>query len=72
MNPASEHGFDFEDGEELPDLEKEKSKMILDFGLEQKRPERVTIEVLQKFVKKNPDKMYLAARRWLHPGGSGP
>lgn len=69
MNPPFEYEFDFDD-EEGDDFEKEKSKMLMDFGLEKSQPEKVTIDVLRQFIKDNPDKMYLAARKWLHPGDS--
>jgi flagellar biosynthesis/type III secretory pathway M-ring protein FliF/YscJ len=53
-----------EDGEDI--LEKAKSKLIMDFGLDQAAPERVTIEVLQQLIKEKPDRMCQAVRRWLH------
>ena len=67
MNPPFEYDFDSDfDDEEGDDIEKEKSKMLMDFGLDKNKPEKVTIEVLQRFIKDNPDKMYQAARQWLH------
>jgi flagellar M-ring protein FliF len=42
-----------------------KSKLVMDFGLGQQRPERVTIEVLKQLIRENPAKMSQAARAWL-------
>ena len=67
MNSPAQEPFD--DGlDEVKDLEKAKSKLIMDFGLAQQTPERVTIEVLQKLIKEKPDKMTQAIRKWLRPG----
>ena len=57
----SEGGAD----EDIQSIEKAKSKLIMDFGLDQAAPERVTIEVLQQFIKEKPDRMCQAVRRWL-------
>jgi len=70
MNPPFEYDFDF-DEEDGDDVEEAKSKLIMDFGLQQNQPEKITIAVLQRLIKDNPDKMYLAARRWLHPEDPG-
>jgi flagellar M-ring protein FliF len=57
--------------EEVPDeddvevVKAKKQKLVMDFGLAQQRPERVTIEVLKDLIKENPNKMSAAARHWL-------
>ena len=44
-------------------------KLIMDFGLGKKQPERVNIEVLRDMIKDNPDAMAVAARRWMGKAG---
>lgn len=56
---------DFDDQDDGREIERAKSKMILDFGLEQKRPERVTLEVLRQLIRDNPQRMTRAIRDWL-------
>ncbi|MEC8928574.1 MAG: flagellar basal-body MS-ring/collar protein FliF [Verrucomicrobiota bacterium] len=51
--------------EDIEVIEQEKQKLIMDFGLGKKQPERVNIEVLRDMIKENPDVMTAAARRWL-------
>jgi hypothetical protein len=51
--------------EGIQSIQKAKSKLIMDFGLDQSAPERVTIEVLQQLIKEKPERMCKAARRWL-------
>ena len=46
-------------------IEEQKQKLIMDFGLGKKQPERVNIEVLRDMIKDNPESMAVAARRWL-------
>jgi hypothetical protein len=58
-------GPQFDDPDE--EVQKVKSKLLLDFGLGQKTPERVTIEVLQQMIRERPEKISRALRRWLHP-----
>jgi flagellar biosynthesis/type III secretory pathway M-ring protein FliF/YscJ len=65
-----EHPFEMPFDESLDDvkeLEKAKSKLIMDFGLEKQTPERITIEVLQRMIKEKPDRMTRAIRQWWHP-----
>lgn len=56
---------DFDDQDDSREIERAKSKMIMDFGLEQKRPERVTLEVLRQLIRDNPQRMTRAIRDWL-------
>jgi flagellar biosynthesis/type III secretory pathway M-ring protein FliF/YscJ len=58
-----------EDEEDVEVIEQEKQKLIMDFGLGKKQPERVNIEVLRDMIKESPESMAVAARRWL--GSSG-
>ena len=51
---------------DLAELEKAKSKVIMDFGLDRPQPERVTIEILKQLIKERPEKMCHAVRQWLH------
>jgi flagellar biosynthesis/type III secretory pathway M-ring protein FliF/YscJ len=62
--------FDFgtsEMGDDLENLHAEKSKLIMDFGLDHQKPERVTIEVLKRLIRDKPEKMSQAIRQWMHP-----
>ena len=52
-------------------VEEAKQKLIMDFGLGKKQPERVNIEVLRDMIKDNPQSMAVAARRWLGSAGKG-
>ena len=54
-----------EEEENIEVIEQEKQKLIMDFGLGKKQPERVNIEVLRDMIKDNPEAMAVAARRWL-------
>ncbi len=56
---------DEEDEEDVEVIEEQKQKLIMDFGLGKKQPERVNIEVLRDMIKDNPESMAVAARRWL-------
>ena len=58
-----------EEEDDVEVIEQEKQKLIMDFGLGKKQPERVNIEVLRDMIKENPESMAVAARRWL--GGAG-
>ena len=69
--PADEFNFDPEGIEdELEKLEKAKSKLIMDFGLEQPKLERVNLKVLRQLIREKPDRMSRVIRTWLRPGGS--
>lgn len=46
-------------------ITEEKKKLVMDFGLGEKQPERVTVEVLKDLINEKPDKMSKAARSWL-------
>ena len=56
-------------GEDSDEIGKAKSKLILDFGLEQPKLERVTLEVLKQFIKEKPARMSQVIRQWMRPGG---
>jgi len=58
-----------EDEEDVEVIEQEKQKLIMDFGLGKKQPERVNIEVLRDMIKESPESMAVAARRWLGSAG---
>ena len=58
-----------EDEDDVEVIEQEKQKLIMDFGLAKKQPERVNIEVLRDMIKDNPESMAVAARRWLAAAG---
>jgi len=60
---------DEDDEEDVEVIEQEKQKLIMDFGIGKKQPERVNIEVLRDMIKENPDSMAVAARRWLGSTG---
>lgn len=51
--------------EDVEDMAAAKSKMVMDFGLGQQAPERITIEVLKQLIRENPAKMSQAARTWM-------
>jgi hypothetical protein len=51
--------------QEVEELQAAKSKLVMDFGLGQQAPERITIEVLKQLIRENPAKMSQAARSWL-------
>jgi flagellar M-ring protein FliF len=50
-------------------IEEQKQKLIMDFGLGKKQPERVNIEVLRDMIMDDPDAMAVASRRWLGKSG---
>ena len=60
-----------EDEDDVEVVEEAKQKLIMDFGLGKKQPERVNIEVLRDMIKDNPQSMAVAARRWLGSAGKG-
>ena len=60
---------DEEDEDDVEVIEQEKQKLIMDFGLGKKQPERVNIEVLRDMIKESPESMAVAARRWLAATG---
>ena len=62
---------DDEDEDDVEVVEEAKQKLIMDFGLGKKQPERVNIEVLRDMIKDNPQSMAVAARRWLGSAGKG-
>ena len=62
---------DDEDEDDVEVVEEAKQKLIMDFGLGKKQPERVNIEVLRDMIKDNPQSMAVAARRWLGSAGDG-
>ena len=51
--------------QDVEELQAAKSKLVMDFGLGQAAPERITIEVLKQLIRENPGKMGQAARIWL-------
>lgn len=51
--------------EDVDELQAAKSKLVMDFGLGQQAPERITIEVLKQLIRENPTKMSAAARTWM-------
>ena len=54
-----------EEEEDVEVIQQEKQKLIMDFGLGKRRPERVNIEVLREMITDSPEQMSVAARRWL-------
>ena len=54
-----------EDEDDVEVVEEAKQKLLMDFGLGKKQPERVNLEVLRDMITKNPESMAVAARRWL-------
>lgn len=63
--------MDEEEEDDVEMVQQEKQKLVMDFGLGQKRPERVTVEVLKDLIVENPGKMSQAARSWLSAKDSG-
>ena len=57
--------------EEVEELQAAKSKLVMDFGLGQQAPERITIEVLKQLIRENPAKMSQAARSWMSRQAKG-
>ncbi len=55
--------------EDVEVIEEQKQKLIMDFGLGKKQPERVNIEVLRDMIMDDPDAMAVASRRWLGKTG---
>ena len=51
--------------DEVEMITEEKKKLVMDFGLGKKQPERVTVEVLKDLIEEKPEKMSQAARSWL-------
>ena len=56
---------DHKDDNENIEIIQQKKKLVMDFRRKTKQPERVTVEVLKDMVKKNPDTLSQAARKWL-------
>ena len=54
--------------EDVEMITEEKKKLVMDFGLGEEQPERVTVEVLKDLIAEKPDKMSQAARSWLLSG----
>ena len=54
-----------EDEDDFEVAEEAKQKLLMDFGLGKKQPERVDLAVLRDMIKDNPESMAQAARRWL-------
>ena len=57
-----------DDGSDVEMITEEKKKLVMDFGLGEEQPERVTVEVLKDLISEKPDKMSKAARSWLLSG----
>ena len=53
------------EADEVEMITQEKKKLVMDFGLGKKQPERVTVEVLKDLIEEKPEKMSQAARSWL-------
>ena len=51
--------------DEFEMITQEKKKLVMDFGIGKKQPERVTVEVLKDLIDEKPEKMSHAARSWL-------
>ena len=51
--------------DEVEMITQEKKKLVMDFGIGKKQPERVTVEVLKDLIDEKPEKMSHAARSWL-------
>ena len=60
-----------EDEDEFEVAEEAKQKLLMDFGLGKKQPERVDLAVLRDMIKDDPQSMAGAARRWLGKQKSG-
>ena len=60
-----------EDEDEFEVAEEAKQKLLMDFGLGKKQPERVDLAVLRDMTKDDPQSMAGAARRWLGKQKSG-
>ncbi len=58
------------DNEDVEMINREK-KLVMDFGLGQARPDRVTVEVLKDLIAQKPETMGRVAKRWLERDGSG-
>ena len=59
------------DNEDVEMINREKKKLVMDFGLGQARPDRVTVEVLKDLIVQKPETMGRVAKRWLARDGSG-
>ena len=57
-------------GSDVEMITEEKKKLVMDFGLGEEQPERVTVEVLKDLISEKPDKMSKAARSWLLSEGA--
>ena len=54
-----------DNNEDIEVIQRKKKKLIMDFRRKTQQPERVTVEVLKDMVKKDPDTLSQAARKWL-------
>ena len=63
--PATEAIVEEVEEDEVEMITEEKKKLVMDFGLGKKQPERVTVEVLKDLIAEKPEKMSQAARSWL-------
>ncbi|MBM3832098.1 MAG: flagellar M-ring protein FliF [Verrucomicrobia bacterium] len=63
--PLAQVGEIMPQDEDVEELQAAKSKLVMDFGLGQQAPERITIEVLKQLIRENPAKMSQAARSWM-------
>ena len=54
-----------DNNEDIEIIQRKKKKLIMDFRRKTQQPERVTVEVLKDMVKKDPDTLSQAARKWL-------
>ena len=59
------------DNEDVEMINREKKKLVMDFGFGQARPDRVTVEVLKDLIVQKPETMGRVAKRWLERDGSG-
>jgi flagellar biosynthesis/type III secretory pathway M-ring protein FliF/YscJ len=66
MKPPFDKEFDAE-SDDIDKLEKAKSKLIMDFGLTQPAPQKVTIEVLRQMIHEKPERISRVIRKWLRP-----
>jgi len=59
-----------DEADDVEMITEEKKKLVMDFGLGEEQPERVTVEVLKDLISEKPDKMSKAARSWLLSGAN--
>ncbi len=51
--------------EDVEVIQQKKQKLVMDFQQKTQHPERMTMEVLKDMVKKDPNTLSQAARKWL-------